>query len=271
MDDHRVSIEWFTKGESLQLPVDQNRSSGDFECFKVSEGLLDGDEFVGQARNVIAVTEVTPVTLEPQTLRNPFGCQCNIFVGVLSLKLFNVISLPMILSTLQSRQVIDEVNIITLVPIELSHHPCGRPIVRKNHLLRNPSNFRGGSPFFEILKQDPITFYHISFTNGGKEKGVFALVREKTEEPIDPSHFDSILLPPDEEVGKGEFRNDGRELGKCGVEKRFVRERQINKLRMFRNTLPFFLHDEVAPFGGFSLADKMIDHRTDFVDVKRLV
>jgi len=54
-------------------------------------------------------------------------------------------------------------------------------------------------------------------------------------------------LSPDEEVGKGEFRNDGRKLGKCGIKKRFVRERQINKLRMFRNTLPLFLHDEVAP------------------------
>jgi hypothetical protein len=75
MNDHRVSIEGFTKGESLQLPVDQNRSSGDVKCFKVSESLLDSDKFFGQTRNVIAATEVTPVTLEAETLRNPFGCQ----------------------------------------------------------------------------------------------------------------------------------------------------------------------------------------------------
>src|SRR4030042_6375040 len=70
MDDHGISIEGFTKGKSLQLPVDQNSSSGDLECFKVSKGLLDGDEFMGRTRNVIAVAEVTPVILEAETLRN---------------------------------------------------------------------------------------------------------------------------------------------------------------------------------------------------------
>jgi hypothetical protein len=56
-------------------------------------------------------------------------------------------------------------------------------------------------------------------------------------------------VPPDEKIGKGEFRNDGRESGKCGVKEGFVRKRQINELGMFRNTLPLFLHDEIAPFG----------------------
>jgi hypothetical protein len=69
------------------------------------------------------------------------------------------------------------------------------------------------------------TFYHISFANGRKEKRVFPLVREETEEVLKSTDAYPVGMTPNEEIGKSKFRDGGWILVKKGIEERFIFER----------------------------------------------
>ena len=79
----------------------------------------------------------------------------------------------------------------------------------------------GGIPFsLKILKQNPKTFYHISLSNGRKEKGIFLLICQEAEKVLKTADFYLVGMPPNEEVGKGKFRSHRREPTESFVEKR---------------------------------------------------
>ena len=58
------------------------------------------------------------------------------------LKLFDVIPFPMIFSTLQFNQILDEIDIIALASIQFGFHTRCLPIDLIRHSLRNTGNFR---------------------------------------------------------------------------------------------------------------------------------
>jgi hypothetical protein len=135
-----------------------------------------------------------------------------------------MIPLPMIFSPFQFNQIFGEIDVIALSSIQFSFHSCCFPINLSNNRFRDPYDFRGIAFSLKILKQILVTFYHISLSKGGKEKGNLSPVGKEAEEVLKTTDFGLIALLPDEKVGKGKFRNHRRELVEELIKKWFVFE-----------------------------------------------
>ncbi len=81
------------------------------------------------------------------------GGEWNILIGIFVFELFDMVSLPVILSTFQVNQIFGKVDIIGLIPVELSSHPGCLPIDLSQPRIQGPGRFLGETPFFfKILK-----------------------------------------------------------------------------------------------------------------------
>src|SRR4030043_1493248 len=136
----------------------------------VGEGLFDGKGFVEQTRARFTLSEVTPLGLQLKALWNPFRSEGNILVGIFFLKLFDVIPFPVIFSTFQFSQILDQIDIIGLISIQFGLHARTLPIDLGHHRLRDTDDFRRNPFSPEILEETLITFYTISLPNRRKEK-----------------------------------------------------------------------------------------------------
>jgi len=88
------------------------------------------------------------------------------------------------------------------------------------------------------LKEDPKRFYLISLTDRREKEGWVSLVRQKADKVFKMTDFQLIGMTPDEEIGKGKFRNDRREFEEGCFEERLLCKRKIFKLRELRYLLP---------------------------------
>jgi hypothetical protein len=171
----------------------------------VGESFFDGKGFIEQARAGLTMSKITPLRLQLKTLWDPFRSKRNILIGIFPLKLFDVIPLPVIFSTRQFNQIFGKIDIIALTSIQFSPHSPLPPINLGNHCFRDTGDFRRIPFSLKILKQSPVTFYHISLSKGRKEEGNLSPIGKKAEEVLKATHLGLIALLPDEEVGKGKF------------------------------------------------------------------
>jgi hypothetical protein len=149
--------------------------------------------------------EIAPLGLQLKALWNPLRSEGDILVGIFFLKLFDVVPLPVIFSTLQFNQILGEVDVIALTSIQFGLHPGWLPVDLFNHGFRHPSDFRAQPFSFKIVKQTLITFYHISFSKRGKEEGSFSAVRKEAKESFKEGDLGLIAISPDEKIGEGKF------------------------------------------------------------------